>query len=177
MGLDLSISAFICTFTAVLFRTVTWPSVHGADQAHHAPHWCSWPGSAVRFALVWSRQGCFGLGGERQGCIFYLWLRGGGQVPAQAWPGSDLSCPSGNYNIVFINKPCVFAWHGGMLAGHADTLDIRTAWHHKLSRELAHTYCVHLTVFLNLFGLWPLKVKQCLLVTPDHWLYMLKKNC
>ncbi len=52
---DLSITVFICTLYWHFFRTVPWPSVHGADQTHHAPHWRARPGSAVRLALVWSR--------------------------------------------------------------------------------------------------------------------------
>lgn len=97
--IDRDVTVFICTFTALLLRTVTWPSVHGADQTHHAPHWCARPGSAVRSPLVWPRQGRSGLGRERQGRILHLRLRGGGQVPAQAWPGSDLSCSSGKWPL------------------------------------------------------------------------------
>lgn len=135
IGIDREVSVFICTFTALLLRTVTWPSVHGADQTHHAPHWCARPGSAVRSALVWSRQGCSGLGRERQGRIIHLWLRGGGQVPAQAWPGSDLSCSSGKWPL---SSWVVTVGCGSMFA---DTLDPSSAGHHTLCRELVHTAC------------------------------------
>lgn len=64
------------------WRIVTRPSVHGADQTHHASHWRARPGPAVRFAVVGPRQGCVGLGGEWQGRLIYLRLRSGRQVPA-----------------------------------------------------------------------------------------------
>ena len=96
-----------CTSHLVFLRAVSRPAVHGANPTCHAANWCPRPGSPVWPSLVWSRQGCPGLGGERQGCVIHLWVWGGGKVPAQTWPWSYLPRPPGTVNL-FKPKFCVW---------------------------------------------------------------------